>query len=303
MGLIQTLDRPRDQVLLEVTLVTVTSTNGFNLGVELSGASINGEDTEMVGFSVFGIGRANASTGALRIAQPPPLGLNYAVFNTGDFSVVLNALETIGDTRIKSSPTILIQDNAEATISQLDEEPFEVTSQGDATTITSFGGFVEAGTTLTVLPHVSSFDWLRLDYAITFSSFGSRTAEQTAANLPPPRRQNVLQGTVRVPSDYTVVIGGLANGREDRNIDQIPFLGNIPLLGELLKNRSENNQQATLFVFIRPVILRDAGFEDLLHLSEHEIRRAELERGQDLSNPLKMMVPLDTVLPKTEVQP
>ena len=179
-----------------------------------------------------------------------------------------------------------------AQFSQLNQEPFETLSQGETTAVTSFGGFVDAGTMLSVIPHLSEHDWLRLEYEIQLSSFSARTAEQLAANLPPPRQQNVISGVVRIPAEHTVVLGGLVSTRKDKVVEGIPFLADIPLLGEVFKNRSSGDNYETLFIFIRPVILRDENFKDLLFLSEQDIKKAKLSREKDPVNPLKMFAPV-----------
>jgi general secretion pathway protein D len=186
-------------------------------------------------------------------------------------------------------PKILVEDNAPAQISQLNEEPYEVVSQGTATTVTSLGGFVEAGTILRVTPYVSRDNWLRLVYQVTLSSFGTRTAQQLAANLPPPRNVNESQGTVRVPSGHMVVLGGLTTTRSSELVDAVPFLADIPWFGELFKNRNKTDRQDTLFIFIRPVVLRDRRFRDLQLLSEQDIAAAGVEQSDSPVNPMKFL--------------
>ena len=282
--LIAELDRPRDQVLLEVTLVSVRSTDGFHLGLELAGASVNGQGVEQIAFTHFGIGKTNTATGQTRLATDPLTGLNFAIFNSGDLSLVLQALHSVGDTRITSSPKILVEDNCPAQISQINQEPFEVTDQGQTTTTTSFGGFVDAGTVLTVTPHLSREDWLRLAYEVTFSSFGARSD----AKLPPPRLQNTVNGTARVPAEHTVVLGGLVSTRTDKTIEGVPWLMDIPLLGELFRKRDNEDDKETLFIFIRPVLLREASFEDLICLSRDDLRTAGIRPPGDPMNPIQM---------------
>jgi general secretion pathway protein D len=292
-SVIRSLDEPRQQVLLEVTLVTVTNSNDFNLGVEVGGAGTQ-DGTNVIGFSTFGVGAPNPVTGGIRIANPPRIGLNFAVFNSNDFSLVLNALKTVGQTRISSAPRTLVQDNAQAEISQTNQEPYTQVSQGQSSTLTSFGGFVEAGTVLKVVPHISKESWLRLEYEVDLSAFGSRTAQQLAANLPPPRRESKSSGTVRVPNEYTVVMGGLVASAASDVVDSIPFLGNVPLIGELLKNRSQSRTNETLFIFIRPVVVRDPAFRDLISLSTGDIRRAGLFLREQPMNSLKLLTPPQT---------
>ncbi|MCY2951740.1 MAG: hypothetical protein NTU53_07150 [Planctomycetota bacterium] len=300
LSLIRELDRPRDQVMLEVTLVTVRSTNNFNLGVELSGAHLN--TTNTIGFSNFGVGKVDSATGNLAFTQPPPFGLNFGVFRADEFNVVFNALKTVGDTRITATPKILVEDNATAEIKQLSKEPYTVLSQGATTTVTSFGGFAEAGATLAVVPHVSKEDWLRLEYQVNLSSFDKRSPQQLAANLPPPIRQNTSQGTVRIPAEYTVVLGGLASTRDETVRDGIPLLMDIPLVGSLFENRSSGQVKETLFIFIRPIVLRDLKFKDLQFLSLEDVQQAKLSRKDFPDNPLKSFAPAVNGTGKEQMQ-
>lgn len=276
------LDRPRSQVMLEVTVVSVQSTGTFDLGIELAGAIVNGHGVQQISFTSFGIGAVDTTTGRLRLAAEAPTGLNVAIFNASDFSLVLNALKTVGKTRITSSPKILVEDNSEGLITQIDQEPFEVTEQGETTTVTSFGGYVDAGTILAVTPHLSQEDWLRLVYDITFSSFGS----QSNPRLPPARLQNVIHGTARVPAEHVVVLGGLVNRRQSHTKRTVPLLGDIPVLGLLFTSVSDEDSDETLYVFIRPVILREPSFEDLVCLSHQDLARAGMPPAA-IVNPLK----------------
>jgi len=285
--IIEELDKPREQVLLEVTLVVVRSDEGFNLGVELGSARVGKYVTEYVGFTHFGVGSVDTATGNIRLPTDPSNGLSFALFGADDFSFVLNALKAVGDVRITSSPKIMVEDNATATIRQLSQQPFEVTEQGETTSTTTFGGYVDAGTLLTVTPYISEHDWLRVDYGIMLSSFGI----PISASLPPPRFQNEIQGTVRIPADHVVVLGGLATSRRDKTVDSVPLLEKVPLLGEFFKNRERSELDETLFVFIKPTILRDTAFRDLLFISKEDAQKAKLSQQEYPQNPLKTLVP------------
>jgi general secretion pathway protein D len=283
--IIHDLDRPRDQVLLEVTLVTVRSDEGFALGVEVGASSTGGSGLSKIAFTQFGIGAADTTTGKISLPATALTGLNFALINAEDFGLVLHALQTVGDIRISTSPRLLVHDNSLAELSQISEEPYQVLSQGQATTTTAFGGFVSAGTVIGVTPYISSGDWVRLVYRIEFSSFAARLN----LSLPPPRRQNTLAGTVRVPADHMVVLGGLTASREDHSTSSIPFLADIPLLGEAFKLRSNSGMKETTFVFVRPIILRDPAFRDLMFVSREMIAAAKVEQERGPHNDLKML--------------
>jgi len=125
------------------------------------------------------------------------------------------------------------------------------------------------------------------------STFGQRTAEQLASNLPPPKRETKAVGTARVPAEHVVVLGGLVGDRQDKSVDSIPLLGDIPLVGELFKRRSSSSIKETMYIFIRPVILRDPSFQDLIYLSNDDIRGARLRQDEYPTNPLKTFAPKD----------
>jgi general secretion pathway protein D len=288
-AVIADLDRPRDQVMIEVTLVSVASDEQFRLGLELGGSAFGTIGT--LGFTSFGIGVVDAVTGNVAIDPAAPFGLNLSIFNGDDLSLVLNALRSVGKTRISSAPRLLVADNSPGEIRQIDEEPFLVASQSDSSTLTSFGGFVEAGTSVSVVPYISRGDWLRLDYEIELSSFRARTAEQQQANIPPPRTVSTTSGTVRVPAGHVVALGGLVSRLDQETLDAVPLLADLPLIGELFKNRGTDRTQTTLYIFIRPVILRDPAFRDLRLLSRDDARAAEVGDGRYPSNPLKLLLP------------
>ncbi len=272
-AVIREMDRPRDQVLLEVTMVTVRSDDTFDLGVELNASGLSTAGVNNIGFTHFGIGRVDTSTGQIRLPVVPDFGLSYNMFKSDDFSLVINALKTMGDVRITSSPRILVEDNSTATISQVDQQPFKVVSQGTSTTTTSFGGFVDAGTMLEVVPHIAKDEWLRLSYNISFSSFGTRVDE----SLPPPRLTNDTKGVARIPAEYTIMLGGLVSTRDDENEAAVPFISDIPIVGELFKSRSNSNSKVTTFIFVRPILLRDPAFEHLKFLSRADMKQARMK--------------------------
>jgi general secretion pathway protein D len=101
-------------------------------------------------------------------------------------------------------------------------------------------------------------------------------------------RQNASQGTVRIPAGYTVVLGGLASTRDEQVKDGIPLLSDLPILGSVFSNLASGQVKETLFIFIRPVLLRDLAFRDLRFLSEEDARKAQIARHEYPENPLKV---------------
>src|SRR5262245_40891716 len=103
-------------------------------------------------------------------------------------------------------PKMPVNDNQQANLDTVAPQPFASTSASDTVATTSFGGFENAGTTISVKPQIAKGDHLILEYAVSLSAF---VGESSDAGIPPPRQQNNLRSVVTLPDGYTVVVGGI----------------------------------------------------------------------------------------------
>ena len=216
------------------------------------------------------------------------MGFNGAVVNSDVADVIIRALSTNARARVVSAPRVLVNDNATGTLDSVNEAPFTSVNASDTVATTSFGGFAEAGTSITVTPHISEGDHLQLEYGVTLSSFSGDAASVDGGLAPPPRQTNSIESVVTIPDGNTIIVGGLNRSDFSESIQAIPILGQIPWLEYLFSSRTENRADTTLFVFIRPVILRDDEFDDLRTLSVRDMSRAELPSDYPASTPLLM---------------
>ncbi len=106
------------------------------------------------------------------------------------------------------------------------------------------------------------------------------------ARAAPARKSDSVQSRVTIPDGSTVVVGGLNRRNFSQTKDAVPILGQLPVLEYLFSSRTTNDANTTLFVFIRPVILRDDKFEDLKFLSERDAREAGVPADFPQSEPL-----------------
>jgi len=280
--LIAMLDRRRPQVIIEATLVTLDTSNNFSLGVELSKAGGAGDARRYLTFSSFGLSTPDLDSGALTLK--PGIGFNGVMVGADTLNVVIRALETSGKSKVLSAPKILINDNATATLSSVSESPFTSVNASNTVATTSFAGYASAGTTVTLTPHISEGDHLQLKYSITLNSFTG----ESSGSVPPPRQTNQISSDVTVPGGQAVIVGGLTREDLQHTVSSIPWLGKMPILEYLLGNRSDTHAQSTLFVFIRPMILRDDEFEDLRYYSDRELELAKLPPNYPASDPMVM---------------
>lgn len=259
--LVRELDVRQPQVMLDVTMVSLSEGQTFDLGVELEKIEIAG-DIRIRLASLFGLSTRSGDGG--RDAGNGE-GFTGVVLDPGDFAVVVRALETVNRGRSLSLPRVLVDNAATATLDAVREEPFISINTGDTVATTSFGGSASAGTQITVTPRIAEGDHLLLEYAVSLSQFVGQSA---SPSVPPPRQQSSITSIATIPDGHAIVLGGLETFNEGEATSQVPLLGSIPILGELFKNRSRSSGRTRFYVFIRPTITRGDGFEYLKYASQ-----------------------------------
>jgi type II secretory pathway component GspD/PulD (secretin) len=260
--LIESLDVRPPQVLVEALVVTLTEDQSRQLGVEL--AKIGEEDGVLYSAaSLFGLGVPDPALGV--IPEVAGAGFSGVVLDPGDFSALLRALETVNRGRTLTIPKVLVTNNQQAVLDSTVQTPYASVNATTTVATTSFGGTFDAGTSITVKPQVADADQILLEYTISLSSYSGAS---TDPNLPPPRQENKLQAVATVPDGSTVVVGGLEIDRETERETRVPWLGSIPLLGNLFKDRTAGTNKARFYVFLRCNVMKGENFEGLRWASQ-----------------------------------
>jgi len=312
--LIDRLDLRKPQVYIDAKIVQLTDSESFRLAVESQ--LINANGTGGVGTTVFPNGAATFGTGTTpgnilnRPAISPLAGLTAAIIKSDQVPLVITALANTTDARVVAEPKLLVDDNEEATIKSLEQRPTATTTStggsGSTSLLNGFGGYEDAGPELTVKPQISSGDYLRLKYELKLSSF----VGEGSGNLPPPRLTNeVKSDSVTMPSDSTIILGGLVFDNIRKTVFKVPLLGDLPLLGTLFRDESRSSTRTRLYIFMTPKIMRDNTFEDLRLLSKGPKLAAKVEEQLPDARPERMevstanLMPRGSVLGRSEVTP
>jgi len=270
--LIDKLDQRRPQVWVEVQIVSVSDSDSFELAF----------DTQLInqGGSGGAFATGNGVIDAPDIVTPATVAtggsITAGVILSEYVPVALRAAANASGARVVSRPKLLVDDNQEASINNVEQQPTTTTQVGGGgqPNVTSFQGFEDAGTQLTITPRISAGGYLQLDYSIVLSSF----IGEGTNGIPSPRLETELSsGGVTVPSDSTVVVGGITNTNVSNGESGIPLLKDIPWLGSLFKSQSRSRNNTTLYVFITPRIMRDAEFMDLQLLTLGPQSEVEIE--------------------------
>lgn len=276
--LIDALDKRRAQVLIEAKLVILDASDDFVLGVEASAGDRAGLK-RLFAFTSFDLSGVDPVTGALSIL--PGTGFNGTLVDPDVADVVVRALTNHRRARVLSMPRVLVNDNATGYLTSVQEQPFTSVNASNVVATTSFAGFAEAGTTITVTPHIGEGDHLQLEYKVTLNSFTGQGSE----GVPPPRQTNELESQVTIPDANTVIVGGLRLNNGSQEIDSFPFIEHIPFLRRLASLDTRSSQDTMLFVFLKPIILRDDKFKGLKFLSDRDKVQAKVHGDFPVSRP------------------
>jgi len=256
--LIEQLDERRKQVLIEARIVEVVTSDDLDVGAELARVG-----NRVLAFTSFGLSTIEAGSGTREIIVSP--GGTAAVLEPDDVEAILHALQSSANARITSAPQVLVNDNSTAVINSVREEPITQLNASDTVATTSFAGFVEAGTTFAITPHISEKDYLRVEYEITLNAFETSSTDNT---IPPPRRTTGIRSEATVPNESTIVVGGLQDAIQGKSVDKVPLLGDIPLIGYAFRRTIEREQYKTTYLFITPSIMKCKDFTDLKDASQ-----------------------------------
>jgi len=260
--LINKLDIPIRQVMIEARIVEADDTFSKSIGVRLGGGasgfkvgSNNGNEV----YGNFGSTYSAVSTGPTMNSLPfvnlpaNPSGAQAASYALSLFSpnksrflsLELSALESDGKGRIVSSPRVVTADQVKALIEQGTEFPYQTATSSGATAI----AFRKANLKLEVTPQITPEGNIILDLDINKDSRGETTVDGIAINTKHVKTQ------VLVENGGTVVIGGIFEQTERNEVDKVPLLGDLPGLGNLFKTRNRINDKSELLIFITPRVL------------------------------------------------
>ncbi|MEO8883782.1 MAG: type IV pilus secretin PilQ [Devosia sp.] len=276
--LVQTLDVPVKQVLIEARIVIVSDTFERDLGARFGVTSaqkngsngllsVTGNGIGADGMTQSGIANL-ASAGKVTPVVAPILDNRYQVnlpaANTngsiglsllgGSYIVdlELSAAQNEGKSETLSSPRIITANQKQATIMQGVEIPYQESASSGATTTQ----FKNAVLSLKVTPLITPDNRVILDLDVSDDSVGQQVTSATGGTVPSiDTRQIVTQ--VLVNDGQTVVLGGILDTTKSRSANKVPFLGDIPVLGNLFKSTTNINNKSELLIFITPKILRE----------------------------------------------
>jgi type IV pilus assembly protein PilQ len=281
-GLIAKIDIPVRQVLIEARVIEAEDTFGRSLGVRLGttdlrglrgglpGYSVGGDNRITIGGNMNAIGaqtvQTTASTVTMNDAQFVSLPANkpgnasagsslstfalslFGASSNRFLNLEISALEADGRGKVVSSPRIITADQVKAFIKQGQKVPFQTATSSGATAAT----FIEAVLKLEVTPQITPEGNVILDVEVTKDSIAA-----AATSLGGAVNTKAIKTQVLVENGGTVVIGGIYEQNDRESTTKVPFLGDIPYLGNLFKTRDKVRDRTELLIFLTPKIISE----------------------------------------------
>uniref|UniRef100_UPI0005555BDF secretin N-terminal domain-containing protein n=1 Tax=Beijerinckia mobilis TaxID=231434 RepID=UPI0005555BDF len=274
---VRSMDRPPTQVAIEVTVAEVTLTDALNYGVQayLNQGSVAAQYTNTSGSSSSSSSSSTSTSTVIPLATTNP-ALNLLIGQVVNPRLVINALSTITDVKILSTPSLVVVDRQPAVLQVGDQVP--ILSQQSTSTITSTSAIVnsveykDTGIILNVLPRVNANGIVALDVEQQISSVSSTDS----TTLTPTISQRRVRSTIAIPSGQTVMLAGLIQEKSNGTRTGIPIINKIRFLNDIVSNRSTSDSRSELIIFIRPQVIRN-GF-DAQQVSEEFRERLQVMR-------------------------
>ncbi|WP_434030415.1 type IV pilus secretin PilQ [[Pseudomonas] boreopolis] len=265
--LIDHIDRPVDQVLIEGRIVIATDTFARDLGAKfgIGGTHTYGDNVATIGSNATGGG--TAATRGLNVNLPASgfttgtsvPSLAYTLLGSNfNLDLELSALQEEGRGEVISNPRIVTANQREGVIKQGKEIGYVTITGGTAgTAATPNVQFKEVLLELKVTPTITNDNRVFLNMNVKKDEV-ERYIELSGYGTIPEINRREINTAVLVDDGQTVVIGGVYEFTDRSSVSKVPFLGDVPFLGNLFKKRGKSKQKAELLVFVTPKVLRVA---------------------------------------------
>ncbi|MFZ3137880.1 MAG: type II secretion system secretin GspD [Thermodesulfovibrionales bacterium] len=304
LQIIRQLDKKRKQVYVEAMIIEASIDRLQELGTKWRmTAKKDGDPVAIGGFGTIDNttmqnilqGLTGLTVGGLGNFLDIPITttgsdgtVTTATMTIPGFAALLSLNEFKGAVNVLSTPQILTSDNKEAEIIVGENVPFISKKESEQSRPQSVFSTIErkdVGITLRLTPQIAEGDYVKLDIYQEISAL-KKESTLVVLTVGPTTTKRSTKTSVVVKDNQTVVIGGLIEERVEENIEKVPLLGDIPLLGWLFKNTSYKKNKINLIVFLTPHIVREASH--LERLTEN--KKVEFARTEEMYKQGELLV-------------
>ncbi|MBV1879245.1 MAG: type IV pilus secretin PilQ [Pseudomonadales bacterium] len=267
-AVLEKLDVPVRQVLIEARIVTASSNFSEALGVRWGGLGFGLYDDSTIfsqtGGSLQTLDDVRQTVGdedGISFSSPDHLIVDLGVGNPDAtafaiglvdekylLELEISALESEGNAEVIARPKVITADKQEATISSGVEIPYQEASSSGATSV----AFKSATLELAVTPQITPDDRIIMDLEVKQDTVGA------VFNGVPSINTNNIKTKVLVNNGETIVLGGIFTTQETSSVTKTPFFGDLPYVGKLFRRTTQSDDKQELLIFITPRLVRDS---------------------------------------------
>jgi len=319
-AVIDQLDSRRAQVYIESMIIKVDATKAAEFGFQWQGPfNSTGGKTVGIGGTNFGASESGnniiglaTQIGTGNLTSAPSNGLNVGIVRQfgGVYTLAALAhfLETKTDGNVLSTPNLVTLDNEEAKIVIGQNVPFitgSFTNTGASGSAANPFQTIErkdVGLTLRIKPQVGEAGTVRMTI---YQENSSVDASSKSSPQGLTTDKSYIETNVVVDDGQIMVLGGLLKDEYSGGVSKVPFLGDIPVVGNLFKTDTRSRTKSNLMVFLRPIIVRTQDASNTLTLDRYDAIRALQQNTQPSKsvvvpiNEAPVVPPLQTLLPPT----
>ncbi len=266
------------QVLIEVSIIEVELGDRYQAGVDWAGISSPDMFDDAGNIIADGLSMLQTMTGA-NLATSPLFAMAYqkTTSNGGSISAVIRALENFGDVKVISSPKIMALNNQTALLKVVDEKVYftvelEIVKDRDgresSRNYVSDIHTVPVGMVMSVMPQINNNNTVTLSIRPTITRITGYAIDPAPKllnaefdNLIPEIQVREMDSLLQVPSENTVVLGGLMQNKIKKNSSGIPFLSELPIIGNLFSYKDEELLKTELVIFIKPTVIKNPSLD------------------------------------------
>ncbi|MFK3797995.1 MULTISPECIES: type IV pilus secretin PilQ [unclassified Pseudomonas] len=247
--IVSQLDIPVRQVMIEARIVEANVDYDKSLGVRWGGSKTSGNFTTGGSGTVTGAGNTNGPYVDLGVSDPTSsIGLGFLTNNT-ILDLELTAMEKTGNGEVVSQPKVVTSDKETAKILKGTEVPYQEASSSGATSVS----FKEASLSLEVTPQITPDNRIIMEVKVTKDE---PDYVNTVLGVPPIKK-NEVNAKVLVSDGETIVIGGVFSNTQNKVVDKVPYLGDVPYVGRLFRRDVVTESKSELLVFLTPRIMNN----------------------------------------------
>jgi len=264
------------QVLIEATIVEVQLNDSFQAGIDWSRL---GNTNSSSGFTFSQrLNNGNFTPGTLQ-NRATGLGLVAGYFNPasalGNIAASINLLKQFGDTKVLSSPKLMVLNNQTAILKVVDNlvyftiqaQQSQAVNGGTLSTVTTTPNTVPVGIVMSVTPQINDVGNVNVNVRPTISSL-IRYVPDPNPNLVAINNQGIpeiqtreMESLLQIASGNTAILGGLMQDVIKKNTDKVPGLAEIPVVGNVFTGRNDSAKKTELVIFLRPTVITNASLE------------------------------------------